>query len=743
MASFNGLAVDETLSPTTLTRHNALVRFSDTQPADDYSHIKLTAMLFHARSIIGGRGAPVGRLLNSHRGETGSIPGRVTPRLSQVGIAPDDAAGRWVFSRISRFPLFCIPALHHSHLISPSSVFKTSLACKPLAYKGMHASYFHTRACMQGLACQPLAYKLASHAIQVDAGVHLLVQERRPYVSGFRLRRPAPDTASDVPSHPRLLTSQPTTPENIREEEIASINSGYRQAMGQGLVWHCTGQDVLVKVTWIQYGCCVIGMKEQEKIKAVRILEADPGSLLTLDRLDTVHLRTTCYWKNCRRGTWISNSPSSDYNSATLHLSCEGRAHLTTRGIPGRPSLVALQAARPVNTLAPTAGHFPVKHECVNQAFACVRMSGMSMQHDISFMFGASTRHFFRGWVGDQLRRRSNSQRAEELTRLAKFALLFGKRLHFNVLYVQEPASFFHWLLRKCQDTPFLNEPHLVGAHHYEVFNDWRSVTQGVSHTGHVLVAADGATNKLLQDCSFADLIEAFAVLLDMLPTEAMSTLNCPAAWCQRELTRRPPDVSSVPCSLCGGNPAPHPRQFDLLNLNRRTLQYPPERERVWLIVQHALYNISTKWEKVIILVEPTLGIIEALLATGYEVLDRSDSNIGTENDIAMFSNSDDALWLFPSLAHVVSVRRLRSLSCFRKRSECHVLDLYSTVAELLASHQGDRGSIPARVTSDFCMWESCRTMPLISGFSRGSPVSTALSFRRCSIHTSVTLIGS
>ncbi|KAJ8866094.1 hypothetical protein PR048_033618 [Dryococelus australis] len=54
----------------------------------------------------------------------------------------------------------------------------------------------------------------------------------------------------------------------------------------------------------------------------------------------------------------------------------------------------------------------------------------------------------------------------------------------------------------------------------------------------------------------------------------------------------------------------------------------------------------------------------------------------------------------------------------------------------LLASHLGDLGSIPGT-------WESCRTMPLVRGFSRGSPVSQALSFRRCSVLASITLIGS
>ncbi|KAJ8865875.1 hypothetical protein PR048_033398 [Dryococelus australis] len=43
----------------------------------------------------------------------------------------------------------------------------------------------------------------------------------------------------------------------------------------------------------------------------------------------------------------------------------------------------------------------------------------------------------------------------------------------------------------------------------------------------------------------------------------------------------------------------------------------------------------------------------------------------------------------------------------------------------------------------DFRKWESCRTMPLVGGFSRGFPVSPTPSFRRCSIFTSITLIGS
>ncbi|KAJ8876141.1 hypothetical protein PR048_024050 [Dryococelus australis] len=66
-----------------------------------------------------------------------------------------------------------------------------------------------------------------------------------------------------------------------------------------------------------------------------------------------------------------------------------------------------------------------------------------------------------------------------------------------------------------------------------------------------------------------------------------------------------------------------------------------------------------------------------------------------------------------------------------------------SRPVSLLTSQIGDPGSIPGRFAPDFRMWESCRTMPLVGGFSRGSPVSPALSFRRCYILTSIILIGS
>ncbi|KAJ8895362.1 hypothetical protein PR048_000694 [Dryococelus australis] len=51
-------------------------------------------------------------------------------------------------------------------------------------------------------------------------------------------------------------------------------------------------------------------------------------------------------------------------------------------------------------------------------------------------------------------------------------------------------------------------------------------------------------------------------------------------------------------------------------------------------------------------------------------------------------------------------------------------------VARALASHHGD----PVGLLPHFRMWESCWTMPLAGGFSRGTPISPDLAFQRLSI---------
>ncbi|KAJ8890161.1 hypothetical protein PR048_009668 [Dryococelus australis] len=90
------------------------------------------------------------------------------------------------------------------------------------------------------------------------------------------------------------------------------------------------------------------------------------------------------------------------------------------------------------------------------------------------------------------------------------------------------------------------------------------------------------------------------------------------------------------------------------------------------------------------------------------------------------------------SLFHAVSFWCCSVLTSFHS----HRLSKPRSVS-LLASHQDDPGSIPGRVALDSRMWESCRTMPLVGGFSLGYTISSALPFRRSPIFTSITIIGS
>ncbi|KAJ8872311.1 hypothetical protein PR048_025915 [Dryococelus australis] len=83
--------------------------------------------------FISAKGAAVSgvvaKLYPSLHGDPDSIPGRVDPGFSHVGMAPDDAAGRRVFSGISRFPTPFHSAhaayLSHPHRLSRPRCLET------------------------------------------------------------------------------------------------------------------------------------------------------------------------------------------------------------------------------------------------------------------------------------------------------------------------------------------------------------------------------------------------------------------------------------------------------------------------------------------------------------------------------------------------------------------------------------------------------------------------------------------
>ncbi|KAJ8865783.1 hypothetical protein PR048_033305 [Dryococelus australis] len=89
-------------------------------------HFQQSVILIHLNTRR-GRGGLVVRLLASRLAKSCSIPDGVATGFPHVGIVPDDAAGRPVFSGISRFSHLCISALLHTHLAPPSSALKSSM----------------------------------------------------------------------------------------------------------------------------------------------------------------------------------------------------------------------------------------------------------------------------------------------------------------------------------------------------------------------------------------------------------------------------------------------------------------------------------------------------------------------------------------------------------------------------------------------------------------------------------------
>ncbi|KAJ8888482.1 hypothetical protein PR048_007973 [Dryococelus australis] len=96
----------------------------------------------------------------------------------------------------------------------------------------------------------------------------------------------------------------------------------------------------------------------------------------------------------------------------------------------------------------------------------------------------------------------------------------------------------------------------------------------------------------------------------------------------------------------------------------------------------------------------------------------------------------------------VGDVHHRRTFTCLlrRERQVVVMVVVAARVPEVRRrrlQHQGEPDSILSQVTPDFRMWESFRTMPLVGRFSREHSRFPTISFRCCSILTSITLIGS
>ncbi|KAJ8872133.1 hypothetical protein PR048_025735 [Dryococelus australis] len=107
----------------------------------------VNCLLYTGPCTPDGKLVRAGCLLARRHGEPGSIPGWVTTRFSHAGIAQDDAAGRRVFSGISRFPLHFIPAQLHTHLNHPHWLSTSLLKAAQISSLGKRVFSVTSLAC--------------------------------------------------------------------------------------------------------------------------------------------------------------------------------------------------------------------------------------------------------------------------------------------------------------------------------------------------------------------------------------------------------------------------------------------------------------------------------------------------------------------------------------------------------------------------------------------------------------------
>ncbi|KAJ8894325.1 hypothetical protein PR048_006945 [Dryococelus australis] len=150
-----------------------------------------------------------------------------------------------------------------------------------------------------------------------------------------------------------------------------------------------------------------------------------------------------------------------------------------------------------------------------------------------------------------------------------------------------------------------------------------------------------------------------------------------------------------------------HTCEYSVLPQNRSTTQRRNGMERLWgrttSLTGH--YVLPKLAERTAVSLTHTL-LLPTHSNAGFTITRQSDKNIPDTDEIFSSPNEEPG---HPD-----------------KRSP-------DQTVSLLASHQGEQGSISGRVTREFRKWKSCRIMPLVSGFSLGYPVPPALSFRRCS----------
>ncbi|KAJ8898181.1 hypothetical protein PR048_003541 [Dryococelus australis] len=117
------------------------------------------------------RGGETARALASRKGEPGSNPLRGRSSMT------DGAAGRWVFSGVSRFPSPCVPVQLHTYLVPPSSGLKT-----PNPSTLLYLSPYRKHSCSVAPSSSPIRDGMIVVPNQFDLGPNVNVLQQQNFM---------------------------------------------------------------------------------------------------------------------------------------------------------------------------------------------------------------------------------------------------------------------------------------------------------------------------------------------------------------------------------------------------------------------------------------------------------------------------------------------------------------------------------------------------------------------------------
>ncbi|KAJ8870421.1 hypothetical protein PR048_029443 [Dryococelus australis] len=366
-----------------------------------------------------------------------SIPGRATPGFSRVGIVPDDAAGRRVFSGISRFSRPFNPALLYTHRIS-----------RPRFDAGIRAMMHCNKTSMPQLCHQ------GARDVQGQPGAACWnADEIRIKLESWKKRCLKYGTTSP----PIVTTLTGRMPLKVLFKICA--------------VWSRAGMD---------------GENGRSLKKPVDQRHC-PKSLYKYGDIPCGESPSYCTidYDDIEERPLLSRLVKAVHDKVST-----SEINLRKKSLPLRSYILMGALSRPVKlldgrlkfklvrkltiVLSSIHGYLQLKTLAINEIFR-KRPSTIYTVWFCKGEFGASAKC----WGGFKLEiSEMNTPTSLIVGGRAKFALLFGTRLNSTF----EPASFFRWVLYSCETTPFLNELHVIGAHSCEAFIYRRRVTQDVSN---------------------------------------------------------------------------------------------------------------------------------------------------------------------------------------------------------------------------------------------------------------------